>query len=135
MKRHFTTRAFITALLFGALYSLVISIIGEVAVDYWGRPRGVAYGIFGYYYWVFLSINGLAMGFVFRTAPIRYALPMFVTIITVPTFLFLPDQGERPILAVYAGAISMCLALAALEYYRRKRPKRRSDASMTDLQS
>ena len=120
MKRLFTLRAFIAALLFGALYSLVIGIIGEVAVDYWGRPRGVAYGIFGYYYWVFLSINGLAMGLVFRTAPIRYALPIIVTIITVPTFLFLPDQGERPILAVYAGAITMCLAWAALEYYRRK---------------
>ena len=120
MKRHFITRAFITALLFGAIYSLVMACIGKLAVDYWGCPRGVAYGIFGYYYWVFLSINGLAMGLAFRTAPIRYALPMFVTIITVPTFLFLPDQGERPILAVYAGAISMCLALAALEYYRRK---------------
>ncbi len=106
------------ALLFGALYSLVIAIIGKVAVDYWGRPRGVAYGIFGYYYWAVLSIYGLAMVFVFRAIPIRYALATFLTIITVPTFLLLPDQGERPILAVYAGAITMCLALAAWELYR-----------------
>ena len=50
MKRLFTLRAFIAVLLFGAVNSLVFGIIGEVAVDYWGRPRGVAYGIFGYYY-------------------------------------------------------------------------------------
>ncbi len=122
MKRLFPLPAFIAALFFGALYSLVIASIGKVAVDYWGRPRGVAYGIFGYYYWVFLCINGLAMGFVFRTIPIRHALAIFVTIITVPTFLLLPDQGERPVLAVYAGALTMCLAWAALEHYRRKRP-------------
>ena len=78
---------------------------------------------------------GLAMVFVFRTIPIRYALAIFVTIITVPTFLLLPDQGERPILAVYAGAITMCLAWAAWEHYRRKRRKRRSDANTKDLQS
>ena len=133
MKRLFTLRAFIAVLLFGAVNSLVIGIIGEVAVDYWGRPRGVAYGIFGYYYWAFLSINGLAIGFVFRTIPIRYAMPIFVTIITVPTFLFLPDQGDRPILAVYAGAITMALAWAALEHYRRTGPTCRFDASLKDL--
>lgn len=121
MKRLFTLRTFMAALLFGALYSLVIATIGKVAVDYWGRPRGVAYGIFGYYYWVVLSIYGLAMVFVFRAIPIRYALTIFVTIITVPTFLLLPDQGERPIIAVYAGAITMCLALAAWENYRMRR--------------
>lgn len=124
MSRLFTLRTFMTALLFGALYSLVIATIGKVAVEYWGRPRGVAYGIFGYYYWVVLSIYGLAMVFVFRTIPIRYALAIFLTIITVPMFLLLPDQGERPILAVYAGAITMCLALAAWEHYRTKRRKR-----------
>ena len=123
MKRLFTPKTFTTALLFGALYSLVIAIIGKVAVDYWGRPRGVAYGIFGYYYWVTLSIYGLAMVFVFRAIPIRYALATFLTIITVPTFLLLPDQGERPILAVYAAAIISCLALAVWEHRRTKRHK------------
>ena len=113
-----------TALLFGALYSLVIATIGKVAVDYWGRPRGVAYGLFGYYYWLVLSIYGLAMVFVFRAIPMLYALATFLTIITVPTFLLMPDQGERPILAVYAGAITMCLALATSEHYRTKRRKR-----------
>ncbi|MCE8419917.1 hypothetical protein LZ190_14575 [Rhodovulum sulfidophilum] len=124
MKRLFTLRTFMAALLFGVLYSLVIATIGKVAVDYWGRPRGVAYGIFGYYYWVALSIYGLAMVFVFRAIPIRYALATFLTIITVPTFLLLPDQGERPILAVYAGAITMCLALAAWEHHHTRRRKR-----------
>lgn len=133
MKRLFTLRTVMTALLFGALYSLVVAIISKVAVDYWGRPRGVAYGIFGYYYWVFLSIYGLAIVFVFRTIPIRYALAIFVTIITVPTFLLLPDQGERPILAVYAGAITMCLALAAWEHYRVKGRERRSPSNTKDL--
>ena len=110
-----------TALLFGVLYSLVIATTGKVAVDYWGRPRGVAYGIFGYYYWLALSIYGLAMVFVFQAIPIRHALATFLTIITVPTILLLPDQGERPILAVYAGAITMRLALAAWEHFRTKR--------------
>lgn len=135
MKRLFTLRTVVTALLFGALYSLVIATIGKVAVDYWGRPRGVAYGLFGYYYWVVLSIYGLAMVIVFRAIPIRYALATFLTIITVPTFLLLPSQGERPILAVYAGAITMCLALAAWENYRTKRRKRRSVANTRGLQS
>ncbi|MEL6688064.1 MAG: hypothetical protein AAFP97_10645 [Pseudomonadota bacterium] len=123
MKRLFTPKTFITALLFGALYSLMIAIIGKVAVDYWGRPRGVAYGIFGYYYWVTLSIYGVAMVFVFRAIPIRYALATFLTIITVPTLLLLPNQGERPILAVYAAAIILCLALAIWEHHRAKRHK------------
>jgi len=123
MKHLFTRRTFITALFFGVLYSLIIATIGKMAVDHWGRPRGVAYGIFGYYYWVVLSIYGLVMVFVFRAIPIRYALVSLLTIITVPTFLLLPDQGERPILAVYSGAITMCLALAAWEYYRTKRRK------------
>ena len=121
MKRLFSPRTIITALIFGALYSLVIASIGKVALDNWDRPRGVTYGIFSYYYWLVLSIFGLAMVFVFRAIPIRHALTIFVIIITVPTFLFLPSQGERPILAVYAGAIMMCLSLAAWEYYRVKR--------------
>jgi len=120
MTRLFTLHTVMTALLFGALYSLVIATIGKMAVDYWGRPRGAAYGIFGYYYWVVLSIYGLAMVFVLRAIPIRYALATFLTIITVPTFLLLPDQGERPILAVYSSAITMSLALVAWESYRTK---------------
>lgn len=124
MKHLFNLRTVMTTLLFGALYSLVLAYIADLAVSIWGRPRGVAYGIFGYYYWVFLSIGGLSMVFVFRAIPIRYALGTFLIIITIPTFLLLPDQGERPILAVYAGAITMCLALAAWEHYRRKRRKR-----------
>lgn len=133
MKRLFTLRTVMTALLFGVLYSLVIATIGKVTVDYWGRPRGVAYGLFGYYYWIVLSIYGFAMVFIFRAIPIWYALATFLTIITVPTFLLLPDQGERPILAVYAGAITMCLALAAWEHYRMRRCKRRSDANTKGL--
>ena len=121
MKHLCSPRILITALIFGAIYSLVIATIGKVAVDYWGRPRGVSYGIFGYYYWVALSIYGLAMVIVFRAMPIMYAAAIFLTIITVPTFLLLPDQGERPILAVYAGAITMCLALAIWEHHRTKR--------------
>ena len=121
MKRLFTPKTFITALIFGAFYSLVIAIIGNLAVDYWGRPKGVAYGIFWYYYWVTLSICGSTMVFVFRAIPIRYALALFVTFITTPTFLFLPGRGERPILAVYVGAIAMCFALALWEHYRTKK--------------
>jgi hypothetical protein len=96
-------------------WPLLIAYVGKIAVEYWGRPRGVAYGILGYYYWVFLSICGLAMAFVCRAIPMRYALAAFLTIITIPTFLFMPTTGGRPILAVYGSAIIMCLALAAWE--------------------
>ncbi len=123
MKGLLAPSTIITALIFGAVYSLVIAYVGKIAVDYWGRPRGAAYGILGYYYWVVLSIYGLAMVFVFRAIPIQYALVMFLTIITVPTFLFMPNTGERPILAIYGSAIMMCLALAVWEYYRSKRHK------------
>lgn len=135
MKRLFTLRTVMAALLFGVLYSLVIAAIGKVVVDYWGRPRGVAYGILGYYNWVILSIYGFSMVFVFRAIRVRYALAAFLTIITVPTFLLLPDQGERPILAVYSGAITTCLALASWEHYRTKRCKRRYGANATGLRS
>jgi len=124
MKRLFTPWTIITALIFGAFYSLVTAYVGKVAVEYWGRPRGVAYGILGYYYWVFLSICGLAMVFVYRAIPMRYASAAFLTIITIPTFLFMPTTGERPILAVYGSAIIMCLTLAAWEHHRTKRRKR-----------
>lgn len=135
MKSLFAPRTIITALIFGAVYSLVIAYVGKIAVDYWCRPRGVAYGILGYYYWVVLSIYGLAMVFVFRAIPVRYALATFLTLITVPTFLFMPTTGERPILAVYGSAVLMCLALAAWEHYRTKRRKRRGHVNTKGLQS
>lgn len=121
MKVLLAPRTIITALIFGAVYSLVIAYVEKIAVEHWGRPRGVAYGILGYYYWVVLSIYGLAMVFVFRAIPIRYALATFLIIITVPTFLLMPNTGERPILAVYGSAIMMCWALAAWEHYRTRR--------------
>ena len=121
MKILLTPKTIITALIFGAVYSLVVASVGKFAVDYWGRPRGAAYGILGYYSWVLHSICGLVMVFVFRTIPIRYALATFLTIITVPTFLFMPNTGERPILAVYGSTVMMNLALAAWEHYRMKR--------------
>lgn len=125
MKGLLAPKTIITALIFWAVYSMVIAYVGKIAVDYWGRPRGVAYGSLGYYYWVVLSIYGLAMVFVFRAIPVRYALATFLTLITVPTFLFMPNTGERPILAVYGSAIMMCLALAAWEHLRTK-PRKRS---------
>ena len=120
IKRLFPLRTVITALIFGAFYSFALVAIGTLAVDYWGRPTGVAYGIFSYYYWVVLSILGFAMPLGFRAVGIRYALAFFLGIITLLTFIFLPDQGERPILAVYAGAIGMCLAFAACDYRRQR---------------
>ena len=123
MKGLLVPRTIITALIFGALYSLITAYVGDIAVDYWGRPRGVAYGIFRNYYWVVLTIYGFVMVFVFRVIPIRYALVMFLIVISVPTFLLMPDRGERPILAVYTSAVMMCLAFAACEYYRNKRQK------------
>lgn len=121
MRRLFAPKTIFVALIFGALYSLAIALVGESAVRIWGRPRGVAYGILGYYYWMGLSVYGFAMVFVFRAVPLRYALMTSLIIITVLTFLLLPDTGERPFLSVYLGAIIICLALAAWEHYRIKR--------------
>ena len=120
IKRLFPLRTIITALLFGAFYSFALAVIGTLGVEYWGRPTGVAFGIFSYYYWVVLSVLGVAMPLGFRAVGIRYALAFFLGIITLLTFLFLPNQGERPILAVYAGAIGMCLVFAAWDYRRQR---------------
>jgi len=126
LTRLFTAKTIFTALLFGALYALVIAVIAESAVRIWGRPTGVAYGILGYYYWIGLSVYGFVMVFVFRAIARRYALIVSLTLITVPTVLLLPDTGEKPFLSMYFGAIAMCLALAAWEYYRVKRHKQPS---------
>ncbi|WP_342076337.1 hypothetical protein [Yoonia sp. SS1-5] len=120
MKRFLVPKTIFFALAFGALFSLVIAAIGEMAVGLWGRPRGVAYGILGYDYWLGLSIYGLAMVFVFRAISLPYALITSLTIITVPTFLLLPERGEWPFLRMYGAAIMMCVALAAWERYRTK---------------
>lgn len=121
MKRLIAPNTVIIGLLFGALYSLVLVFIGEMAVSIWGRPRGVAYGLLGHSYWLGLSICGFAMVFVFRAVPLKYSLPIFLFIITAATLFLLPNRGERPFLSVYTGAIMMCLALAAWEHYRVKR--------------
>lgn len=122
MKRFFGPKTVVFALAFGVLFSLVIAVIGEIAVGLWGRPRGVAYGILGYYYWLGLSIYGLAMVFVFRAIPLPYALITSLTIITVPTFLLLPERGEGPFLSMYGAAMMMCIALAVWEHYRHGTP-------------
>lgn len=121
MNRIFAPKTIFVALIFGGFNALVIAAIGELAVSIWGRPRGVGFGILGYYYWVSLSIYGLAMIFVFRAYSLRYALIISMTIITVPTFLLLPDRGERPFLSMYLAAIAICIALAAWEHYCNKR--------------
>jgi hypothetical protein len=98
-------------LIFALVNSLVILGIGKLAVCYWGRPRGVAYGILGYYQWVFLSIIGLATVILFRVMPIRYALLTSIAIVTVPTVWMMPNTGERPFLSASIAAVLMCLFL------------------------
>jgi hypothetical protein len=126
MKHLIKPRIILASLLFAMLNSLVILGVGKLAVGYWGRPRGVAYGILGYYQWLFLSIIGLATVIIFRVMPIRYALLTSIAIITVPTVWMMPNTGERPFLSASIAAVLMCLVLGlSTKIFNKRRGPRR----------
>ena len=104
-------RTILVSLFFALINSLVIAVIAHLAVEFWGRPRGAAYGILGFYTWVYLSVIGLATVTIFRVMPMRYALLTSIFIIAAPTVWMMPSTGERPFLSVSIAAISMCLLL------------------------
>ena len=114
MTQHTKLKIILASLFFSLVNSFVIAVIANLAVGFWGRPRGVAYGVLGYYQWVFLSIIGLATVIIFRVMPMRYALLTSISIITVPTIWLLPNTGERPYLSVSFAAVLMCLLLGLL---------------------
>lgn len=111
MNQLINLKTIFASLIFALVNSIVILGVGKFAVGYWGRPRGVAYGILGYYQWVFLSIIGVATVILFRVMPIRYALLTSIAIITVPTVWMMPSTGERPFLSASIAAVLMCLLL------------------------
>lgn len=47
MNQLINLKTICTSLIFALVNSIMILGVGKLAVGYWGRPRGVAYGIWG----------------------------------------------------------------------------------------
>lgn len=121
MDQRTNLKSILGSLVFVLLNSLVIGIASDLAVETWGRPRGVAFGTSLHIYWMGLSAYGLAMVAIFRAMPVRISLLgsiAFITAFTVWTFTY---SGWRTYLSVYLVAVSMCLFLGAWEHRRRIR--------------
>lgn len=98
-----------------------MTLVVNIAISVFGRPRGVGYGILLEFLTTVFTLHGALMVIWFRLFPLKLALFLSLVIILAVTVRLIPTHGERPVLSLCATAMISCLAFAFWHPRRRVR--------------